>query len=70
MKAITGLPALLAHQLPTMVARWNKIAFANSTNSRIDLYVADVAAHLPKVSSIALNATLAAPYHWISDSKV
>lgn len=69
-KAIAGLPA---EPLISFV-RWSpddsKIAFANSTDNRIDLYVADVAtASAQKVGSVALNATLGAPYYWLSDSK-
>ena len=69
-KAITGLPdsPLISY------VRWSpddtKIAFANSTDSRIDLYVADVAtATARKVGSVALNATLGTPFQWVSDSK-
>lgn len=70
-KTLTGLPtdALISY------VQWSpddtKIAFANSTDSRIDLYIADVAtASAQKVGSIALNATMpGAPYHWLSDSK-
>ncbi|WP_420147621.1 prolyl oligopeptidase family serine peptidase [Spirosoma sp.] len=69
-KTIAGLPT------PTRISyvQWSpdetKIAFANSTDSRIDLYVADVAtATAQKVGTLALNATLGTPYHWLSDSK-
>jgi dipeptidyl aminopeptidase/acylaminoacyl peptidase len=69
-KTITGLPA---NPLISYV-QWSpdetKIAFTNSTDSRIDLYVADVAtAAAQKIGTIALNATLGTPYHWVSDSK-
>ena len=69
-KAISGLPdsPLISY------VRWSpdemKIAFANSTDNRIDLYVADVAtATAKKVGSVALNATLGTPFQWVSDSK-
>ena len=69
-KAITGLPAspLISY------VQWSpddaKIAFANSTDSRMDLYVIDVAtATAQKVGSVVLNATLGTPYRWLSDNK-
>ncbi|UHG90574.1 S9 family peptidase [Spirosoma oryzicola] len=69
-KAITGLPA---NPLISFV-QWSpddtKIAFANSTDTQIDLYIADVAtASAKKVGTLALNATLGVPFHWVSDSK-
>lgn len=69
-KAITGLPASARISYVQWAPDDTKIAFANSTDSRIDMYVADVAtASAQKVGSIALNATLGTPFHWISDSK-
>ena len=69
-KSIAGLPepALISY------VQWSpddtKIAFASSTDSRIDLYVADVAtAMAQKVGTVALNATLGSPFRWVSDSK-
>lgn len=69
-KGITGLPTNPLISFPQWSPDGTKIAFANSTDSRIDLYVADVAtATAQKVGSVALNATLGVPYHWLSDSK-
>ncbi|QDK78787.1 S9 family peptidase [Spirosoma sp. KCTC 42546] len=69
-KAITGLPATPLLSFVQWSPDGTKIAFANSTDSRIDLYIADVAtAAAQKVGSIAINATLGVPYHWVSDSK-
>ncbi len=68
--AITGLPASARISYVQWSPDDTKIAFANSTDSRIDLYVADVAtASAQKVGSMALNATLGIPFHWLSDSK-
>lgn len=69
-KTISGLPA---NPLISFV-QWSpddsKVAFANSTDNRMDLYVADVAtASAQKIGSIALNGTLGMPYRWLSDSK-
>ncbi|OIN59698.1 S9 family peptidase [Arsenicibacter rosenii] len=69
-KAISGLPS------PAQISyvQWSpdetKIAFTNSTDSRIELYVIDVAtASARKLSDLALNAVLGTPYRWLSDSK-
>ena len=68
--AVTGLPgtALISY------VQWSpddtKVAFANSTDGQIDLYVADIAtATAKKVGTVALNATLGTPFRWVSDSK-
>ena len=67
---VKGLPAapLIAY------VQWSpdetKFAFAVAGDSRIDLYVADVAtATASRVSDRAMNATLGAPFQWTSDSK-
>lgn len=69
-KAISGLPANA--QLSSV--QWSpdetKIAFTNATDTKIELYVADVAtATAKKISELALNAVLGAPFRWVSDSK-
>lgn len=69
-KTITGLPA--NPQLSSV--QWSpdetKIAFTHSTDSKIELYVADVAtATAQKVTDLALNAVLGVPFRWLSDSK-
>ncbi|GAB3968059.1 prolyl oligopeptidase family serine peptidase [Spirosoma terrae] len=69
-KAITGLPASPLISFVQWSPDDSKVAFANSTDNRMDLYVADVAtASAQKVGSIALNGTLGMPYRWLSDSK-
>ncbi|GAB3225640.1 S9 family peptidase [Spirosoma arcticum] len=69
-KAITGLPATPLISFIQWSPDGTKVAFAQSTDSRIDLYVADVAtATAKKIGSAALNATLGVPYHWVSDGK-
>jgi dipeptidyl aminopeptidase/acylaminoacyl peptidase len=69
-KAIAGLPASPLISFVQWSPDGTKVAFANSTDSRIDLYVADVATlSAQKVGSTALNATLGTPYYWLSDSK-
>ncbi|GAB3032638.1 S9 family peptidase [Spirosoma pulveris] len=69
-KAIAGLPAEPLISFVQWSPDGTKVAFANSTDSRIDLYIADVASlSAKKVGSLALNATLGSPYYWVSDSK-
>lgn len=69
-KAITGLPATPLISFVQWSPDGTKVAFSNSTDSRIDLYMADVAtAVAQKVGTLAVNATLGVPYHWVSDSK-
>lgn len=47
-----------------------KIAFTNTTDSRIDLYMADVATAVARrVGTVALNAVLGSPIQWVSDSQ-
>ncbi|ADB36699.1 S9 family peptidase [Spirosoma linguale] len=69
-KAITGLPAEPLISFVQWSPDGTKVAFANSTDTRIDLYIADAASlSAQKVGSLALNATMGSPYYWVSDSK-
>ena len=68
--AISGLPT--PAQLGNV--QWSpdetKIAFTNTTDSRIELYVADLAtATARRVGDLALNGVLGVPFQWVSDSK-
>lgn len=68
--ALSGLPA--SPQLGNV--QWSpdetKIAFTHTTNSQIELYMADVAtATARRVGTFALNGVLGAPVQWVSDSK-
>ena len=68
---INGLPAnILAGNV-----RWNpsekKIAFTNTTNSRVDLYIIDVATKVAtKVNKKALNVVLGADLTWFDDNAI
>ena len=67
---ISGLPAMASVSYVQWSPDETKFAFANSTDSRIDLYVADVAtATARQVGTVALNAVLGTPFHWMSDGK-
>ena len=67
---VKGLPATPLISFVQWSPDESRFAFANSTDTRIDLYVADVATGTAqKVGSVALNAVLGAPFRWVSDSK-
>ncbi|WP_428660106.1 prolyl oligopeptidase family serine peptidase [Runella sp.] len=67
---ITGLPANPQISFVQWSPDDSKIAFTNTTDTKIELYVADVAtAVATKVSDVALNGVLGIPYQWVSDSK-
>lgn len=69
-KVITGLPPEPLISNVQWSPDYQKIAFANSTDSHIDLYVADVAtAKAQRVGSMALNATMRSPFRWLPDSR-
>lgn len=68
--AVTGLPT--NPQISNV--QWSpddsKIAFTHTTDSKIELYVLEVAtAAARKVSDVALNGVLGSPFQWVSDSK-
>ncbi|GAB3553872.1 alpha/beta hydrolase family protein [Spirosoma fluminis] len=68
--AVKGLPANAQISYVQWSPDETKFAFANSTDTRIDLYVTDVAtATATKVGSAALNAVMGTPYRWVFDSK-
>lgn len=68
--AIKGLP-----QHPKLsYIRWSpddsKIAFTNTTDSKLELYVLDVpTATVRKVSDLALSGVLGTPFQWVSDNR-
>lgn len=67
---VMGLPA--NPQLSNV--QWSpdetKVAFTNTTDAKIELYVLDInSATARKVSDVALNAVLGVPYQWLSDSQ-
>lgn len=68
--AIKGLPEPARLSYIQWSPDDSRIAFTNTTDTRIELYVLDVAsATARKVSDLALNAVLGTPYRWLSDSQ-
>lgn len=68
---VTGLPT----ELLASNASWNpsesKIAFLNTTGSRVDLYTIDVATKkATKINKQAVNTTLGAPFFWMDDNSI
>ncbi|NVO32894.1 S9 family peptidase [Hymenobacter lapidiphilus] len=68
--AVTGLPA----EAQLSYLQWSpdetKIAFTNTTDSGIELYMAEVATGAARrVGSVALNAVLGTPYNWLPDGQ-
>jgi hypothetical protein len=68
---VTGLPqALLASNISWSPSE-TKIAFLNSSASRIDLYTIDMATQkAAKVNKQAVNNTLGAAYTWVDDNTI
>lgn len=67
---VTGLPTNAQLSFIQWAPDDSKIAFTHTTDTKIELYVVDVATAIAsKVSNVALNAALGMPYQWVSDSK-
>ncbi len=67
---VKGLPAKAAISNLSWSPDDAKIAFTNSTETKIELYVIDVAtATARKVTDLALNAALGSPVSWVSDAQ-
>ncbi|WP_202628709.1 S9 family peptidase [Sediminibacterium soli] len=65
---ITGLPAAMMAGSVSWSPSEKKIAFTNSTGSRIDLYTIDIATQkAAKISKQPLNAVLGQAYTWVDD---
>jgi dipeptidyl aminopeptidase/acylaminoacyl peptidase len=65
---IQGLPVPLMAGNISWSPGEGKIAFTNTTNRRVDLYVIDIATkQVSKVNKAALNTIVGAPCQWIDD---
>jgi dipeptidyl aminopeptidase/acylaminoacyl peptidase len=68
---VTGLPAPLMAGNISWSPTENKIAFTQTTNSRVDLYVIDIATQKAmKVNRTALNTILGGAYEWVDDKTI
>lgn len=66
---ITGLPSLLFAGNINWSPNDKKIAFTQTTNDRVDLYVINVATQKAmKVNKMALNVIAGGPYQWYNDN--
>jgi dipeptidyl aminopeptidase/acylaminoacyl peptidase len=68
---IAGLPAGMLAGNATWSPSETKIAFTNTTGTRVDLYVIDIAAKKAiKINKQAVNTVLGIPYTWLDDNTV
>ena len=68
---ISGLPANLLAGSVTWSPSETKIAFTHTSNSKVELYVIDVATKKASlVSKKALNTVLGSPYTWVDDNTI
>lgn len=68
---VTGLPQNLLASNISWSPSENKIAFLNTTNNRVDLYVVDVATQkATRLNKQAVNNTLGAAYSWVDDNTI
>jgi dipeptidyl aminopeptidase/acylaminoacyl peptidase len=66
--AIEGLPAPLHAGSIGWSPSENKIAFINTTDKRVDLYVIDIATHqVVRINKTALNVLTGGAYRWVDD---
>lgn len=67
--SVKGLPAGLLAGQPSWNPSQTKIAFTNTTGSRVDLYVIDVATQTAKkINQQPLNTILGGAFSWINDN--
>ena len=65
---IRGLPAPLLAGSVTWSPSEDKIAFTNTTNKQVDLYVIDIATQTTiKINKTPLNTITGGSYHWIDN---
>lgn len=68
---ITGLPANLLAGNASWSPSENKIAFTNTTGSRVDLYVIDLATKkATKINKQAVNTVLGTAFTWVDDNTI
>lgn len=68
---IAGLPAGMLAGNATWSPSENKIAFTNTSGTRVDLYVIDIATKkASKINKQAVNTVLGIPYTWVDDNTI
>ena len=66
---VTGLPSALSAASVLWSPNNKKIAFTQVTNSRVDLYIIDIATQkASKINKQALNVLVAGSYRWLDDN--
>jgi hypothetical protein len=69
--AITGLPANMLAGNATWSPSENKIAFTNTTSTKVDLYVIDIATQkATHINKQPLNTVLGVSYTWVDDNTI
>lgn len=68
---ISGLPQNLLASATSWNPSETKVAFLNTTGSRVDLYIIDLATQKAvKINKQPVNSTLGATYFWVDDATV
>lgn len=68
---IAGLPAGMLAGNASWSPSENKIAFTNTSGTRVDLYVIDIATKkASKINKQAVNTVLGIPYTWVDDNTI
>ena len=66
---VKGLPVGMLAGQPSWNPSQTKIAFTNTTESRVDLYVIDVASQTAKkINQYPLNTVIGAAFSWVNDN--
>lgn len=69
--AIAGLPQHLQATAVSYSPGEKKIAFLHNTDSRVDLYVIDIATQkATRINKQAVNATMGGAYQWVDDNTI
>jgi dipeptidyl aminopeptidase/acylaminoacyl peptidase len=69
--SVTGLPANLLAGNPTWSPSETKLAFTNTTGSKVDLYVIDIATQkATKINKQPVNNVLGLSYTWVDDNTI
>ncbi len=69
--SVEGLPANLLAGNTSWSPSENKIAFTNTTGSKVDLYVIDIATKkATKINKQAVNTVLGLSYTWVDDNTI